>query len=161
MKGFLWAMFTSEGLTCGDQRDFGGKHTQELPLGSSPSQITTTSEFGRSDRTNWRDSPQSRNALPILCFHGNNGPSLSLFRLVEDRISIKWILTFKDFNCMALSIDILSGSEHFTQRDIACQQKAHQLRFCENKLQMPSCPELPWLTLGFAGVWGKINQHRQ
>lgn len=32
MKGFLWAMFTSEGLTCGDQRDFGGKHTQELPL---------------------------------------------------------------------------------------------------------------------------------
>lgn len=49
-------------------------------FGSSlgPSQISTKSEFGLSDRTNWRDPPQSRNALLTLCFQGNDGPLLSL-----------------------------------------------------------------------------------
>lgn len=48
MNRFLWEMFTCEAPTSGDQRDFGGKHTQEfLFLGSplGPSQITTISEF--------------------------------------------------------------------------------------------------------------------
>lgn len=87
MNGFLWEMFTCETLTCGHQGDFGGKHTQEfhvLGIFRGPSQISITSEFGLPDRTNWRDSPQSRNALPAFCFHGNDCPLLSLFRLVEE-----------------------------------------------------------------------------
>lgn len=82
-----------------------------------PSQISKTSEFGLPDRKNWRDfPPQSRNSLPTFCFHGNDGPLLSLFRLVGVRISIKGIFTFKDFNCTALSI--LSGWEHFSLREL-------------------------------------------
>lgn len=122
MKGFLWKMFTCEVLNCGDQRDFGGEHTQDFPFFgiffvtfSIPQHLNLFCLIGQTEGILLKAGMPHQHSAPLEIMVLD---CLCLGELKRVGIPVKTIFTSKAFNCATLSIDILSGSEHCTFRQI-------------------------------------------